>query len=78
MTASIVPGAISCPRSISSTSSSTTVSAELQLALVAVEGEHVAAQVEVDVEVALERAQDGVLGAGELGRHGVVEGQLPS
>ena len=44
---------------------------------VAVEGEDVAAQVEVDVaEMAAQRPQHLVLGAGELGGDGVVEGQL--
>ncbi len=45
---------------------------------VAVEGEDVAAQVEVAVEVAAQGSQDGVLGARQLGGDGVVEGQLPT
>src|SRR5581483_5618174 len=45
--------------------------------LVAVEGEDVAAQEDVAADAALELAKDGVLGAGELGRHGVVERALP-
>ena len=51
----------------------------LHVAGVAVEGEDVAAQVEVDVtHVAAEGAQDGILGARQLGGDGVVEGQLPT
>ena len=51
----------------------------LHVARVAVEGEDVAAQVEVDLaQVPAQRAQDGVLGARELGGDGVVEGQLPT
>ena len=50
----------------------------LHVGRVAVEGEDVAAQVEVAVETAAQRPQDGVLGAGQLGGHGVVEGQLPT
>ena len=45
---------------------------------VAVEGEHVAAQVQVAVEAPAQRPQDGVLGARQLGGDGVVEGQLPT
>ena len=41
--------------------------------LVALEREHVAAQEHVAVEMALERAQHGVLAAGQLGGHRVVE-----
>ena len=33
---------------------------------------------EVAVEAAAQGAQDGVLGAGQLGGHAVVEGQLPT
>ena len=44
--------------------------------VVAVEGEHVAAQEEVAAEPVLELAQDGVLGARELGGDRVVEGEL--
>ena len=44
--------------------------------IVAVEGEHVPAQEELAAEPFLELAQDGVLGARELGRDGVVEGEL--
>ena len=51
----------------------------LHVAGVAVEGEDVAAQVEVDVaEMPAQRAQDRVLGAGQLGGDRVVEGQLPT
>ena len=57
VTASIVPGATSWPRSISSTSSSTTVAARLDVSRVAVEGEDVAAQVEVDVAEPCPRAR---------------------
>ena len=78
MTASIVPGATSCPCSISSTSSSTTVAAACTSLGVAVEGQHVAAQVKVAVQAAPQRAQDGVLRARQLGGDGVVERQLPT
>ncbi len=44
----------------------------------AVEGEHVAAQVEVAVEVPAQLAQHRVLGARQLGGDRVVEGQLPT
>ncbi len=50
----------------------------LHVRRVAVEGEDVAAQVEVAVEVPAQRPQDGVLGARQLGGDGVVEGQLPT
>jgi hypothetical protein len=43
-----------------------------------VEGEHVAAQVKVAVEVAAQRPQHRVLGARQLGGDAVVEGQLPT
>ena len=76
MTASIVPGAISWPCSISSASSWTTASAVSTASLVAVEREHVAAQEHVAVEVALERPQHGVAAAGELARNRVVELEL--
>ena len=47
--------------------------AELHLDLLPVEREQVAAQVDAAAEVGLERAQDGVLAAGELRRHFVGE-----
>ena len=51
----------------------------LHVAGVAVEGEDVAAQVELDLaEVPAQGPQDGILGARELGGDGVVEGQLPT
>ena len=50
----------------------------LHVAGVAVEGEDVAAQVEVAVEAAAQRPQHRVLGARQLGGDGVVEGQLPT
>jgi hypothetical protein len=43
----------------------------------ALERQHVAAQVELGVELAAQRPQHRVLRPGQLGRHGVVEGQLP-
>ena len=46
--------------------------------VVAVEGEHVAAQEDIAAEPLLELAQDRVLGARELGGRGVVEGELPA
>ena len=78
VTASIVPGAISCPCSIRSTSSPTTVSAVGDSVRVAVQGEDVAAEVEVDIEMALEHPEDGVLRTGQLGRDTVVDGELPA
>ena len=48
------------------------------LAGLAVEGEHVPAQVDLAAQVPLERAQHRVLGAGQLGGHGVVDRQLPT
>jgi hypothetical protein len=50
----------------------------LDLARVAIEGEHVAAQIEVDVEVTLQCLQDRILRAGQLGGHGVVDLELPT
>ncbi len=44
----------------------------------AVEGEDVAAQVQIALEPAAQRLQDGVLGAGQLGGDGVVKRQLPA
>ena len=46
------------------------------IGVVAVEGEHVAAQEHVAAEPLLELAQDRVLRAGELGGDRVVEGEL--
>ena len=43
---------------------------------VPVEGEDVAAKVEVDVEMSLERLDHRILRAGQLGGHGVVDGEL--
>jgi hypothetical protein len=45
---------------------------------VSVKGEDVAAQIEVDIEMALERPQDRVLGPGQLRGDGVVDRQLPT
>ena len=75
VTASIVPGAISWPWAISSDSSRTTAG-RLDGLLVAVERDDVAAQVQVAVEVRLERAQHRVLGSRQLGGHRVVELEL--
>src|SRR4029077_6608001 len=48
------------------------------LGRLAVQGEDVAAEVEVDVEVALEGTEDRVLGAGQLRGDGVVDLKLPT
>ena len=72
-TVSIVAGASSCPRSIRPTSSSTTVGGAADLPLVSVERQHVAAQVQIATDPALELAQHGVLGSRQLGGHRVVE-----
>jgi hypothetical protein len=45
---------------------------------VAVQGEDVSAEVEVDVEVPLERPQDRVLRPRQLRGDGVVDGELPA
>jgi hypothetical protein len=42
------------------------------------EGEDVAAEVEIDVEMTLERAQHGVLGSGQLRGDRVVDRELPT
>ena len=76
MTASIVPGAMSWPSAIRSDSSETTAFAASHRVGVAVERDDVAAQVELAVEVRLERAQHGVVGARQLGGHDVVELEL--
>ena len=68
VTAPIVPGGISWPCAISSDSSRTTSRRAGDRLGLAVERHHVAAQEHVALEVALERAQDGVLGAAQLGR----------
>jgi hypothetical protein len=47
-------------------------------ARVAIEGEDVAAQIQIDVEMPLERLQDRVLRTSQLGGHGVVDLQLPT
>ena len=78
VTASIVPAAISWPWPISSDSSRTTARGGVDGVGVALEREHVAAQEDVAVQVALERPQDRVLAARQLGGDGVVELELLS
>ena len=68
MTAAIVPGAMSWPCSMSSASSRDDRRGGLHGLRLAVERDDVAAQVQLALDVALERAQHGVRRAGELRR----------
>ena len=74
VTAPIVAGATSCPRSIRSDQLVDHRGRVAHVAVVAVERQHVAAQVEIAVNPALELAQHRVLGARQLRGDRVVEG----
>jgi hypothetical protein len=50
----------------------------LNVGRVAVQRQHIAAQVEVAVEAPAQRLQHSVLGARQLGGDGIVQGQLPT